>query len=338
MIEPKKKRLSPQKPEDFIGWKSEDGNLEVVGIHGKYKKVITFKVICKICSPDIELFPKGYFVSTKANLKSGRKPCGCSKCNRSAQQCLVKARRKGETKGFIVHGFAEEFHGVYTKLDCECLIDGHKWNTSVHSIINLETGCPVCGGKLKLSGQEALARCSLICEKMKYKVIGFFDSYKNAKSIFRYECQEHGVQSVTYNNFVLQGTRCPVCFREKQKENSCYYGWYPERAEEQDFLYILNFNDKYIKVGRSFDLSGRIPNLKSKSKIKNIITLRLFTATHREIFQLEQGLHKKLREKGFEFIPRNWYTEETFTIDSLSILNRLLDHCKFKELSVMEEN
>ena len=28
----KRKRI---KPEDFIGWKSEDGNLEVVGIHGK---------------------------------------------------------------------------------------------------------------------------------------------------------------------------------------------------------------------------------------------------------------------------------------------------------------
>ena len=37
----KRKRI---KPEDFIGWKSEDGNLEVVGIHGKLGRDIRFKV------------------------------------------------------------------------------------------------------------------------------------------------------------------------------------------------------------------------------------------------------------------------------------------------------
>lgn len=54
-----------QKAKDFIGWKSEDGKLEVVGIAAKQGRTTTFKVTCTECSKDKELFPEGYFVSTK---------------------------------------------------------------------------------------------------------------------------------------------------------------------------------------------------------------------------------------------------------------------------------
>ena len=33
-----------EKPEDFIGWKSEDGKLEVIGVAGKQGSITTFKV------------------------------------------------------------------------------------------------------------------------------------------------------------------------------------------------------------------------------------------------------------------------------------------------------
>ena len=51
-----------EKAEDFIGWKSPDGKLEVIGIAGKQGYISTFKVICTECSKDKELFPDGYFV------------------------------------------------------------------------------------------------------------------------------------------------------------------------------------------------------------------------------------------------------------------------------------
>ena len=35
-----------EKAEDFIGWKSKDGKLEVIGIHGKKAGRTTFKVTC----------------------------------------------------------------------------------------------------------------------------------------------------------------------------------------------------------------------------------------------------------------------------------------------------
>ena len=69
VVENKKKI---EKAEDFIGWKSEDGKLEVIGIVKKSKHT-TFKVTCTECSKDKELFPDGYFVSTKSNLKKWTK-------------------------------------------------------------------------------------------------------------------------------------------------------------------------------------------------------------------------------------------------------------------------
>lgn len=99
-----------EKAEDFIGWKSEDGKLEVIGIAGKQWTSVTYKVVCTECSKDKELFPDGYFISTKYNLNSGRKPCGCSKSPRWEDwQYLILARRAVEGY-FIVHGFSEEFH------------------------------------------------------------------------------------------------------------------------------------------------------------------------------------------------------------------------------------
>ena len=61
----KKKRETPQKPEDFIGWKSPDGKLEVIGIIGKQGTNTVYKVTCTECCKDKELFPSGYFVATK---------------------------------------------------------------------------------------------------------------------------------------------------------------------------------------------------------------------------------------------------------------------------------
>ena len=105
-VENKKKR---EKAEDFIGWKSPDGKLEVIGIIEKSKNT-TFKVTCNECSKDKELFPDGYFVSQKGSLVNGSKPCGCSKQPKWEDwQYLVKAKRVAGERGYIVHGFAEKY-------------------------------------------------------------------------------------------------------------------------------------------------------------------------------------------------------------------------------------
>ena len=133
-----------QKAEDFIGWKSKDNNLEVTGIVGRYDGGnATFKVTCKICSQDPELFPLGYFISTRQALEDGGKPCGCSYSPRWEDwQVLLRVKRFVGTR-FIINGFAEEFHGYHTKLDCECPIDGYKWTPNVGKA-RAGQGCPKC--------------------------------------------------------------------------------------------------------------------------------------------------------------------------------------------------
>ena len=331
----------PQKPEEFIGWKSDNGLLEVVDIHGKQGYNTTFKVICHKCSKDKELFPLGYFVSTKWNLEHRKKPCGCSKIPKwNKDQFLLLARRAAKDR-FIVHGFAEEFHGQTTKLNLECLIDGHKWTASIGSIINMGSGCPKCAVKFvtdikRMDEQIAFDNCKKICEIESYEPLCFPDGYKNQKSRFEYKCLKHGKQNVSYDRFVNSGTRCKGCWKEKQKEiiieNGNGNGYYHKRKDEKDFLYVLNFNNKYIKVGRSFDIDKRMKKLKIQSKvpIKKIYKLRIFTATHQEIYDTEQAILAELKESGFQYHVK--WSKECFENDCLLILNKLLDNCGLKEV------
>ena len=333
----KNKRKPPQKPEDFIGWKSPEGRLEVIGIAGKQGRNTTFKVICTECSKDRELFPLGYFINKKSSLLSGQIPCGCSKCPRWEDwQYLILARREGAGK-FEVIGFVTKFRNCKnTKLRLKCLHDGFEWSATIDSVINHKKGCPKCSGVYRPTDMEAFIKCENICLDMNYKPIGFIGgTYKGAhKTKFEYVCQKHGTNFVIYDRFVNGGTRCPACWKERQIELGNGNGYYPERKDEQDFLYVLNFNGKFIKVGRSFDVDDRIDNLKtpSVSGIKNIIKLRIFTATHQEIYDYEQFLLNSLRP-NFKYYC-DWSTE-TLVNPSLPILNDLLDTtCKFKELKL----
>lgn len=318
-----------QKAEDFIGWKSKDNNLEVTGIVGRYDGGnATFKVICKICSQDPELFPLGYFISTRQALEDGGKPCGCSYSPRWEDwQVLLRVKRFVGTR-FIINGFAEEFHGYHTKLDCECPIDGYKWTPTVGKA-RTGQGCPKCAGIVPPTEREAFDKCKIVCEEMGYKPLGFINGYRNNKSIFEYVCPVHGDQKVSYSKFTKQGTRCPKCWEERRKEiSSGFYGWYPERAEEKDYLYVLNFNnDECIKVGRSFDVDERISDIKkpSRSGVKNIKILSVYTAKHGVIYPTEQEIHDELRERGFEFFYDHWNSNELFQAESMFILQKLLD-------------
>lgn len=330
-----KKRL--QKAKDFIGWVSEDGLLEVIELEGRDNKSrALFRVTCKVCSKDKELFPKGYFISYKSHLINGKKPCGCGRHPRwEPEQYMTIASRVGEGR-FIVHGFAEEFHGHHTKLDLECIKDGFKWSASINSIINTGSGCSVCSNCYKPTEQEVLEKCETICKEFNYKVVGFPEGYKNKDSSFEYICPEHGVQKVSYNNFVNGGRRCGKCWKELQKEilkqNGNGNGYYAERKDEQDFLYVLDFNGEFIKVGRSFDIDERIKGLRTLSKVpkKNIYKLRIFTATHQDIHDYEQELHNELRERNFQHYV-DWSTE-CFENDCQFVLNKLLDQCSLEEV------
>lgn len=328
---------SPEKPEDFVGKTFNNGKLTVVGILKRQSKSVLFKVVCTECSKDTELFPLGYFVSSKSDLTSGCIPCGCSKTPKwEPQQNILRVERFVTDRPMKFHGYFGDYKGSKTKLHMECTIHSHIWYPSIDSLIMKGSSCPKCSGVYKPTEQEALEKCKEICDEMNYEVVGFVDGYKNNYSRFEYICKLHGKQNTIYNNFVNNNKRCRGCWKEKQlriiRDGGNGNGYYPERKDETDFLYVLNFDNKFIKVGRSFDVDERIKGLRTASKVpkKKIYKLRIFTATHQEVYDYEQELHTELRERNFQHYV-DWSTE-CFDNESLPILNKLLDNCKFTQV------
>jgi len=230
-----------EKPEDFVGWKSEDGLLEVIGTDIKSKTGrVLFRVVCEICSKDKELFPKGYFVCQKHHLKENKKPCGCSPSPRwTEDQFLIRAIRAGKDKNIKVLGYAEKFSGSYTKLNCECTIDNYRWEVSLFNLINTKNGCPKCSNKVIPTEQEAYNICNELCNKNGYTFIGFIDGYKNQSSRLEYLChdQEHGITNVSYTNFINGGRRCRFCAKAGYKTNNRGF-FYIVRWKGQDTTFL----------------------------------------------------------------------------------------------------
>lgn len=209
--------------------------------------------------------------------------------------------------------------------------------SSIDSVINGGYGCPRCKGvtlaeQRKTPEHIALQKCINICKEMSYDVIGFVNDYKNAYSRFEYSCKIHGKQNVSYDSFVNGGSMCGGCAKDLGNGN----GYYPERKDETDFLYILDFDGKFIKVGRSFDVDTRIKDgLIYESgfrDISKIHKLRIFTSTHQEIYDFEQDLHSELRERNFQHYV-GW-SNECFDNDCYYVLNKLLDKCGLEEVSI----
>lgn len=298
-----------EKPEDFIGETFNNGNLEIVSIYSRVNKTVVYKVTCKICSQDPELFPEGYFLSTKGNLEKGKLPCGCSKTPKWKEyHHIVRLNRAVKNKSFVVHGFAEEFHGQKTRVNCECLIDGYKWTPTISSIVNGNRGCQKCAGKYKPTEQEAFNECEKICLENNYKAVSFPNGYKNKYSKFKYICLFHGEQIVVYEKWVKEGTRCPGCYcggYNPNKHGAFYVvKWTHEnhlflkfgitnrdvnvRIKEQsdvtnykpEFLFVANFNDGSIPL----NIESRI---KSSNLNRNIISKELFADGFTETINIE---------------------------------------------------
>lgn len=382
--------MKKNKPEDFVGWCSQDGKLTVIGIADQKTKtgLKLYKVICSICSKDLELYPDGYFIATKNNLLKGSVPCGCSvRQIKTAKQMLILSQRANKTSDFDVISQSGEYKGNMTKFMCICKNNSqHKWSPSFASLVNAGiAGCPYCNGKHNYTEDEAKEKCVAICKENSYEFIGFPSGYKNNLSLLNYDCSLHGRQEVRFHNFVTVGNRCPKCaprpvvtkeeatikcedicksagytfigfvpeysrtYKTKVKflcphhgeQTSSYkhfvnqgtrckecvrthnlYGYYIDKAEENDSLYVIDFGGKYIKVGRSFNIKRRLKDLQKISKIPEAAILYVYRGTHRDVFTTEQEIHNKLRQDGFQYYV-DWSTE-IFKKESLSYIEDYL--------------
>lgn len=317
-----KKKREPA--EDFVGWTSEDGNLEVVELIEKSKHS-KYKVICKVCSQDHELFPEGYFISTKKSLKSGHLPCGCSSSYRwSDSSYIVKLNRVLEGSGIEYKISSNTKITRQTRIELYC--NKHKvwWETSVGNVIK-GTKCKLCHfDKLHLiKRKDEKLVIQQITSKLKesgYDFIGFVSEYKNAHSYIRYLCKHHGPQQISISNLLYGENGCPCCKDSgynKAKPGSLYITlWY-------------NKNCGFIKFGiTNGSVLDRINNQK---RFTNFIPRILFTRTW-EDGKIAHSIESKLKKqteikRGVvdKDIFEDGYTETMRYIDFEKLVSKIED-------------
>ncbi|AGH32056.1 endonuclease [Vibrio phage PWH3a-P1] len=212
---------------------------------------------------------------------------------------------------------------------CSGVFEAH-----VSSLKNGSKSCR-CTSKFHWSQEQREYQIKKVCDEEGLTFIGWVDArgYKNAYSKFKWECSKKHRREIDVSNF-LGGNRCLDCEKDRRKIESGYYGYYPDRVDEKDNLYILNFNNKYIKVGRSFNVDKRIKELRGPSKIIKISKLKIFTSNHQRVYDTEQWLHEELRERGFEYNdPDGLWSIELFSMDCISVLEYLLKDTDLEDVS-----
>lgn len=160
-----------------------------------------------------------------------------------------------------------------------------------------------------------------ICKREGYKFSGWRDitGYTNYRSKFKWTCK-NGHSCITQaGSFITGGSRCGRCCNK--------FGFYPERADDPDNLYLLSFKGKshikdpenFIKIGRSFNLKERITKLKKAGY--EIIVLAIAKMNHREVYEIEQQYHEDFED--FNFNPNTSFAgdSECFTFEILEYLS-----------------
>ena len=296
-----------------LGWKCPNKNISIVGYTSTGDRR-DYHVVCSICSKDKELFPFDYFISQKPRLLKGILPCGCSERYRyTYEQYLIRLKRVIPDH-YIILKMYSEFRGNLTILEVKCLLDNKTFYPTINSFLS-GSGCPLCGGNALPDENTLLLQCNDAAIRHGYIPVGFKkDGIFNNKTKYSYFCKSHGVQHVRPYYLINNLSKCPDCKREIIP----YFGYYDLLKEKNDFLYILNFNDEYIKIGRSFDVARRIADLKLKSKCTNISCIALYSGLHWQVWDIEQQCHKHLRLLGYEHLESLW-TNETFCFESAFI-------------------
>ncbi|MBU3186666.1 hypothetical protein [Clostridium estertheticum] len=102
---------------------------------------------------------------------------------------------------------SKEYINISTKLECECLIDGHRWGVSLNAISSKGRGCPVCGGSIRLTIEDVKENISIISPSVEI----LSNIYKNAGTDLQCKCKIDGYIWTTTYRSLRAGKGCPKC-------------------------------------------------------------------------------------------------------------------------------
>lgn len=124
----------------------------------------------------------------------------------------------------------------------------------------------------------------------------------SSKSYVQVFCDKGHCYSKSIDSILNAKSGCSKCFEGTN-------GHYLHRDSEPDNLYVINFNDEYIKVGRSFNVPERVRQFKTLLKMDNINVLCTATGTHANVYEVEQYIHEVLTKEGYYHSGSEWTTE-----------------------------
>lgn len=260
-----------------------------------------YAVTCNNCRDEV-------FYSRKDHLKKSLTPCRCSP---------KKSLGKCPTTGLALDTYCG------TKIDMDkCIYTVLGWSEKKGSAKKYVYSCSVCSQDKELfplgsiSGVKSHIMEGKLCcgcsvnprwtqEQREIQIkrelskcsgswVGWSDGYTGAKGKFKWVCDKGHSCETGVNHFLNGGKRCKTC---AILNNPQLYGYYPERVDELDYLYIFKIkNTNYFKVGRTFDKDRRLgENQKRVNSHYNdtsheIYDTLYFKGTHQEVFDLEQKL------------------------------------------------
>jgi hypothetical protein len=154
---------------------------------------------------------------------------GCPKCGKtlkfSEKEVLEKIKEKCKEKNYE---FIEWIGGEYkntedSKMILRCLNDNYCWETSYHSFIRRQTGCPKCAKRPLITTNIASQIINQICVDKNFTFIGFKNGvYNNINTRLIMQCNKCNREwEVSYTKLIHKGTGCPYCI-ESAGENKIF--------------------------------------------------------------------------------------------------------------------
>lgn len=312
---------------------SQIGNLIVLGIVGKVGTNKQYAVKCIQCATDPELNGDAIYKSTKSKLELGVLPCSCSvrpKWTTYQYRILVGRSSRGRYTFTIPDGTK-----ALDKIECKCTEPscGHKWSTSVSSLMTAATGCLKCVDRSKIASmmmpeKDAISKIEAICRDSELQFGGFDPQWHGHATLLRLTCQHDHYWTPTFNNFTNHSSRCPSCAQSGYNRN------------RRGFFYVYlwtNGTSSFIKYGITNHPSKRANQQGKKTKY---VPIQLFVqgyddgsipmAIERAVDQYKrtnnigpQVIQSDFPDGYTETIPVNEYGAVIDAIIEVSFLNQL---------------
>ena len=203
----KRIKITQEIAEDRVLEKCKEKNYELIEPF-LYENVKT--KIHLICNKD----NNKWFITYSNFIHKNR---GCTKCNGGIKLLdeivMIKIKNKCNEKKYVLLNENFIYCGVNkTRLHLKCDICNHEWNCLYNSLINKNSSCPKCSGKLKLTQEEVEKAILKKCEENNY-ILDKSIVYKNNISRLYLKCNVCNHKwNCSYSSFIYRNSNCPNCY------------------------------------------------------------------------------------------------------------------------------